>query len=337
MRFACIDIWHLTSPGDSHDRIPSNTRAGTGVELAGRGALLGLKGALAVITVASPLVPARRAAHACRRVSFPPERRLVLDTLRLGRHRPMMHGLLELDVTRARQILREHREKTGEALSFTAFVLACVGKAVAAHPEVHPVRDWFGRTVLFEDVDATTMVEVDVEGRKFPLAHVLRAINRRTPRELHDEIRAVQAAGVGSVPSGVRLATRALLWMPGVLRRLVARVLLRSPDFAKRHVGTVLVTAVGMFGGGAGWGFSAPGIHSLSIVVGGIATRAVADGRSGAREVLCLTVSADHDLIDGAPLARFVCDLRGLIEAAAGLPGTGAGSWTDASTRGRRI
>jgi hypothetical protein len=267
-------------------------------------------------------------------VAFPPERRLVLDTLRLGRHRPMMHGLLELDVTRARQILREHRARTGESLSFTAFVLACLGKAIAAHPEVHPLRDWFGRTVLYDDVDATTMVEVDVEGRKFPLAHVVRAINRRTPREIHDEIRAVQATGVGSVSSGLRLGTRVLLWMPGVLRRLVARFLLRFPDFARRHTGTVLVTAVGMFGSGAGWGFSAPGIHSLSIVVGGIASRAAADGESGAREVLCLTVSADHELIDGAPLARFVRDLRGLIEAAAGLPGADVPSSTDAVARG---
>jgi hypothetical protein len=36
-----------------------------------------------------------------RRVGFPPERRLVLDTLYLGRHKPMMHGLIEVDVTRA--------------------------------------------------------------------------------------------------------------------------------------------------------------------------------------------------------------------------------------------
>jgi hypothetical protein len=36
-----------------------------------------------------------------RRVPFPPERCLVLDTLHLGRDKPMMHGLIELDVTRA--------------------------------------------------------------------------------------------------------------------------------------------------------------------------------------------------------------------------------------------
>jgi hypothetical protein len=75
-----------------------------------------------------------------RRVGSPPERRLVLDTLTLGRHRFMMHGLLEVDVTRARRLAREHRERTGEKLSFTAFVLASLGRAVATHPEVHAMR-----------------------------------------------------------------------------------------------------------------------------------------------------------------------------------------------------
>ncbi|MEO6600344.1 MAG: hypothetical protein ABIQ16_10760, partial [Polyangiaceae bacterium] len=91
----------------------------------------------------------------CRRVAFPPERRLVLDTLRIGQRKHMMHGLLEVDVTRARSLLWEHRERSGGRLSFTAFVLARLGRAVAAHPEVHVLRDWFGRSVLFEDVDVT--------------------------------------------------------------------------------------------------------------------------------------------------------------------------------------
>ena len=251
-----------------------------------------------------------------RRVAFPPERRLVLDTLRLGQRKHMMHGLLEVDVTRARSLLREQRNRTGERLSFTAFVLACLGRAVAAHPEVHALRDWLGRSVLFDDVDVTTIVEVSMQGRQFGLAHVVRAVNRRTVRDIHHEIRAVQAQGARSVSRRLRLATRVVLLMPGPLRRFVFRILLRFPNLAKRHAGTVLLTAVGMFGGGPGWGFSAPGIHGLSVVVGGIATRPGADGQAAAREVLCLTVSADHDLIDGAPVTRFVRDFRAQLEGA---------------------
>jgi hypothetical protein len=49
--------------------------------------------------------------------------------------------------------------------------------------------------VLFRDVDVATIVEVEVDGRRFGLAHVVRAVNRRTPGEIQDEIRAVQRDG----------------------------------------------------------------------------------------------------------------------------------------------
>lgn len=232
----------------------------------------------------------------------------------------MMHGLIEVDVSEARRRLRAQRERTGEALSFTAFVIACLGRAVAAHPEVHALRDWRGRMVLFDDVDVTTIVEVQVDGRPFGLAHILRAANRRSPAEIHDEIRAVQVAGLHSVSPATRRATRLALFVPGFARRLALRAMLWFPRVAKRQTGTVLMTAVGMFGGGTGWGFSAPGIHGLSVTVGGIAERAAVTPGGRPREVLCLTVSADHEVVDGAPLARFTRDLRALLESADGLP-----------------
>jgi pyruvate/2-oxoglutarate dehydrogenase complex dihydrolipoamide acyltransferase (E2) component len=250
-------------------------------------------------------------------VAFPPERRLVLDTLRLGHSKPMMHGFLELDVTHARQMLRAHRERDGETLSFTAFVLACLGRSVAAHPEVHAIRDWFGRLVIFDDVDATTMVEVEIDGRPFALAHVVRGINRRSVREIHDELRSVKTNGTQSVASGLRLAARVFLSLPGFVRRLVYRGLLRFPRLAKRHTGTMLVTSLGMFGGGvAGWGVSAPGIHNFSIVIGGIAVRPPRSRDELPRESLCVTVSANHDLVDGAPVTRFVRDLAHTLDNA---------------------
>ncbi len=254
-----------------------------------------------------------------RRIPFPAERQFVVDSLRLGHRKPMMHAFLEVDVTRPRELIRQWQARTGESRSFTAFVATCLGRAVAAQPEVHALRDPLGRLVMFEDVDASTLVEVDVEGRKLPLAHILRAVNRRTVVELGEELRAVKKQGVKSVGRGLMLVLRIFLLLPGFLRRTLYRAILRFPRFAKRHTGTVTLTAVGMFGVGVGWGMSAPAIHSLSVLVGGIGLRPSTDGRPGMREILCLTVSADHDVVDGAPLARFVRVLRDLLESADGL------------------
>ena len=52
-------------------------------------------------------------------------RRVMALTLRSAQRKPMIHGLIEVDVTRVRSFLREHKAKTGESLSFTAFILAC--------------------------------------------------------------------------------------------------------------------------------------------------------------------------------------------------------------------
>ena len=43
------------------------------------------------------------------------------------------------------------------------------------------------------------------------------------------------------------------------------------------------------------------------------------DGHAAIREYLSLTISVDHDLVDGAPAARFTGRLKELIESGYGL------------------
>lgn len=83
--------------------------------------------------------------------------------------------------------------------------------------------------------------------------------------------------------------------------------------------GTVSITAVGMFGEHGGWGL-APVEHTLCLIVGGIARKpAVVQDRIEPREFVSLTVAFDHEVIDGAPAARFVRRLVELIESGVGL------------------
>jgi len=80
--------------------------------------------------------------------------------------------------------------------------------------------------------------------------------------------------------------------------------------------GAVSVTAVGMFGNEALW-FVPLGGATVVVTVGGIVERPILrDGRPEAREHLCLTVSFGHDVVDGAPAARFVRKLTDLIASA---------------------
>jgi pyruvate/2-oxoglutarate dehydrogenase complex dihydrolipoamide acyltransferase (E2) component len=88
--------------------------------------------------------------------------------------------------------------------------------------------------------------------------------------------------------------------------------------------GTVSLTAVGMFGSGAGWGIPVTN-HTLQITLGGIAEKpSFVNGQIENREYLCVTISLDHDIIDGAPAARFIQRLKELIESGYGLGEIGA-------------
>jgi pyruvate/2-oxoglutarate dehydrogenase complex dihydrolipoamide acyltransferase (E2) component len=79
------------------------------------------------------------------------------------------------------------------------------------------------------------------------------------------------------------------------------------------------MSAIGMFGPGGGWGIPiAP--PTLMITVAGIATKPrYVDGSLQPREMLDVTISADHDLVDGAPAARFARRLADLVQRADGL------------------
>lgn len=84
-------------------------------------------------------------------------------------------------------------------------------------------------------------------------------------------------------------------------------------------MGTVGSTAVSMFGHGTGW-VVAPMAHPLTLAIGGLTRKPDLSGTDGrTREYLCLTLTLDHDLIEGAPAARFARRLKDRIEHAVGL------------------
>ncbi len=252
---------------------------------------------------------------------FPELRKLVIDLMYQGKKKNIVHGIWDADITRAREILQHWKDTKGESLSFTSFVLYCIARAVDAHKYMHAYRK--GRKgknlVIFDEVDIATIVERDMpDGRKMPVSYTLRAANKKSFREISDEI---QHAKVAQLGGDVILKKQTLRFakLPWFLRRLVYKKMMRDPWWRKEYGATVGVTAVGMFGTGRGWAIPITPM-TLTITVGSIETRLVkVDGQIMEREFLCLTTSIDHDLIDGAPAARFLADLKGTLEAAAGL------------------
>jgi len=222
-------------------------------------------------------------------------------------------------VTKVRQALREHKARTGEPLSFTAFIATCLGRAVDEHKAVQAYRKGRNHLILFDEVDVCLMVESHVGEHILPLASIIRSANLKTFREIHQEIRAAQAHNRQLSHFWKRMQWFARL--PTFLRNGFWRVVRKNPHLLKRFVGTVTLTAIGMFGQGAGWGIPFRNAnHPLTITLGGIGEKAgIVDGHIAIREYLSMTLSFDHSIVDGAPAARFTGRLKELIESGYGL------------------
>jgi len=247
-----------------------------------------------------------------RIVPFPRSRKVIVDAGRAAKDRHAIRGLIEVDVTEARRVM----QSLHPVPSFTAFVVAGVARAVAEHPEVHALRDLRNRLVVYEDVDVNVSVEVRIEDRSFPMNHVLRAADKRSVADLSAELQRIKQQPEDSPTAQLIGAARWFLLLPGFVRTATVRLMYRIPSMQRDPGGTVGVTAIGMFGRGGGWGLNFQ-VHPLEVVVGGLVEKpGVFDGVVAIREYLDITVGFDHDVVDGAPAARFTARLRDLLASA---------------------
>ncbi len=242
---------------------------------------------------------------------FPKMRKQIIDGMRLASRKHMIHFLLEADVTKCRRDIREYRGRTGEGMSLTAFIIACLGKVVSEDTYLHAYRNWRNQLILFDDVDISTMIEVGIGDQKFPLDYIIRSANNKTALDIHQEIKAVQEKPQDSQKFKTM---QWFLLLPAFARDICYWITSKNPHLVKKNCGTVAFTAVTMFMKGGFWGLGNP-LNTLNVALGGMKEcPVIVDGRIEQREYLCITVSVDHDIVDGAPAIRFIKRLKKLIE-----------------------
>lgn len=256
-------------------------------------------------------------------VEMPAERRGMAAYLDLKADRHTMYALLEVDVTTARKYIENVKIATGEQLSFTGYLIYCLAQAVEADKSVQSYRKGSTKLVLFDDVDVGCLIEMKRGDAKVVRGQVIRSANQKSFLEIHKEIRLVQS---GQMTTDTDRASwfLTLMRLPWPISKVVKFVLRtsinRDPTLLTKMGGTVGISSVGMFGKGhSGWGIS-DGTHALDLVIGGTVPRLVGvDGRIETHDMMSLTIIFDHDVIDGAPAARFTKKLVELIESGSGL------------------
>ncbi|MFX1367217.1 MAG: 2-oxo acid dehydrogenase subunit E2 [Promethearchaeota archaeon] len=247
---------------------------------------------------------------------------LPIDLLNNLAPKHRIYGLVEIDVTEARTFISENEEKTGEKLSFTAWVIKCIGQAVSEYREIQALRKGKTKLVIFDDVDVGMIVEKQTKSGKIPTQYCVRKANEKSFRQIHDEIRQAQKADSGErIVAGKRKSASdsALRRLPGPFRRLFWRKFRSDPFLRKQMMGTVGVTAVGMFGKGGGWAIPV-GLHPVVFALGGISNKLRDPSNpTNIGEFLNLTVMFDEEVTFGAPATRFLAKLSDLMQSGFGL------------------
>ena len=219
-------------------------------------------------------------------------------------------------MTVARRWMESYENQTGERPSFTAYIVNCLGEAIKTNDHLHAYLNWRKQLVIYEEVSIGAMIEIEREGSRVPMPFMFKKVNQKDYLEINEELRTAQrnpqdTQAANSIPI--------LLAMPWLVRRMVYWMINRIPQWFRAYSSPVLVTAVGMFGSGSGWGIPKSS-QTLTVTLGGITRKpAVHDGEIVIREILNMTISVNHDIVDGAPAARFASNLTALIEAGYGL------------------
>jgi pyruvate/2-oxoglutarate dehydrogenase complex dihydrolipoamide acyltransferase (E2) component len=255
--------------------------------------------------------------------SFPRSRIFTIDIGVLGSRRHHVKALLEFDVTKAREKIRAAMSAGNVTVSFTSWIVKCMATALDENRHIHALRYGRRKRMIFEDVDMSVMIEKDKGDHRVPVPYVIREANRKTISQIHDEIEFIKNADAGDREMNLDYTHSAgekfLLALPQFIRLFAWKLMLRNPARVKKIMGTCLMTSVGMFGSVPGWAIPFS-IHPVSFTLGSIVPRAVLEGGSlKNHDILHMTILFDHDVVDGAPAARFAAHLKELLESAHGL------------------
>ncbi len=252
---------------------------------------------------------------------FPKSRVATFDVGIIGRKKHHIIALLEIDVTAAREKIKEHI-KSGRDIGFTAWLLKVIATTIEAYKYIHSINYKGRKQIIFNDIDISTPIEKEVDGIRVPLATVIRGVNKKSIDEINVEIKQAKNKKVSSEKDYVlsneseKYGNKLFFNLPQFIRLIIWKCILINPFTKKKNMGTVMLTNIGMTGKFPGW-IIPKSIHNLCFGVGTIMKKPwINNNMIDIREIMHLTILFDHDAIDGSPAAKFADALVRNIENA---------------------
>lgn len=226
-----------------------------------------------------------------------------------------IYALVEFDITKVRKTLRKKRIQ-GESGSLFAFLLKAIAQCLQENPLFNSMID-FRKTTAFETVDISVPIEIQKEGEIYNKQYLIKDVTSKTIKQISDEIESSKNLVDDQKGFIVSKHIQTLMSIsPKRIVQFVFRRLLKNHKKVKELSGTAFVTSISMFSTVPG--FIIPyigGPKAASFAIGSITKKPVVKNNSIViSEMINITAVFNHDIIDGAPAARFMNQLRKYIE-----------------------
>lgn len=245
--------------------------------------------------------------------TFPASRIATIDIGGIGKRKHHVTGLVELDVTDCRTMIRKYNRGQAEKISFNAWLISVIAQAVKKHDTAAAFLKGKRRLMIFDDVNVSIAVEKEIEGRKVPIPLVIEKAHEISIAEITHliaEARNKEITGRDIVLQKRSSRMENLYYrLPRFMRLAFWRCFLGRPKMSFKKMGNVAFTSIGTAGNVRGC-FIPFSIHPACFGISAIQKKPVAIGnRVEIREILPMTILLDHDVMDVAPMARFINEL----------------------------
>jgi pyruvate/2-oxoglutarate dehydrogenase complex dihydrolipoamide acyltransferase (E2) component len=203
--------------------------------------------------------------------------------------------------------------KRGLKLPLTAIVMKAIAVAQRNHPASRSAMLPWGRTMTMNNIVGGVTVERFVGQTHAVFFGSIEAPDSKPLEEIAKELTDYAEADVSQVTQ-LEMQHQLTNW-PWLLRQLIFRFSLRFPQTRLNLMNaTFAVSSIAKYGCKL---LIPPCISTSTFGIGAVEPRAVVrDGKIEVRPAFSLALNYDHRVIDGAPAARLLKDVRELLEGA---------------------
>jgi hypothetical protein len=235
----------------------------------------------------------------------------VLDMIQvIAKDTVPTYMFMDIDMTWVEE-LRHQLKGMGRKITVTAILLKAIGIAQRSHPASRTAALPFGRRAILQKIVAGFTVERFIGSQPAVYFGEIAEPDIKPLEQISQELRQFGESDMNEHPK-LDIQER-FNYMPWLFRRFILWLGKRYPKVRLQHMGATFgLSSLGKLGIKA---LIPPCASTSTFGIGEVEQRPVVrNGKIEIRPMMTITLNFDHRMIDGAPAARFLQDIKALLE-----------------------